>query len=107
MQLSFVRPLRSSSIRMLTHRVCEGMSWFLPDAMSPIRSHLPQTFVTPQKDHLHYCEGVVERSFNDADAKIIKHGHNNGGRTFRREENWAVWVAVVTCLSNLQKRKVQ
>ena len=101
MQLSFVRLPRLLSIRRLTHRVCEGMSWFLPDVMSPIRSHLPQTFVTPQKDHLHYCEGVVERSFNDADAKIIKHGHNNGGRTFRREENWAVWVAVVTCLQKV------
>ena len=107
-QLSFVRPLRLLSIRMLTHRVCEGMLWVLPDATSPIRFRLPQTFVKPQRHRLNFCKSVMGLSFfDDAHANIVKNGNTHGGRTFRCEENWAVGVAVVTCLSNLQKRKVQ
>ena len=39
--------------------------------------------------------------FDDAYATIIKNGNKNGERTFRCEENWAVGVAVVTCLQKV------
>ena len=78
------------------------MSWFLLDAMSPIRFRLPQIFVRPQRHHLNCCKIMMGQNFfDDAYATIIKNGNKNGERTFRCEENWAVGVAVVTCLQKV------